>query len=166
MTDDSDRPSFLAALSANPALRADAVSLFAAALSDSETRQETWQALERLTSAATETQQVDALGELLHDLCLQPGVAREQVIFYLRLWALRNSKRTAVIGDAQRRSTHEMGDMMGTGFWEAIGARMSEPTVWYREDNFDTPVPCQHGRLQLPGHRPGDLVTAGQTRRP
>jgi hypothetical protein len=67
-----------------------------------------------------------------------------------------------------------MGDMMGTGFWEAIGARKSEPTVWYHEDNFDTRVPCQHDAFSFqvtvreiwsrPG-RPDDLTLAVVARR-
>jgi hypothetical protein len=102
VTDDGNRPSFLPALSANPALHADAVSLFAAALAAAETQQETWLALERLArasaDAATEdARQVDAFGRLLHDLCLRPETAREEVIFYLWLWVRRHPALTGTI---------------------------------------------------------------------
>ena len=91
MTDDSDRPSFLLVLPGNPALRADAAALFAAALTETDTRQETWTALEWLaTAAASDPRMTDALGQLLADLQRTSAVAKSQMIFYLRLWARRH----------------------------------------------------------------------------
>jgi hypothetical protein len=101
VTDDRERPSFLAALSAVPTLRTEATSLFAAALTDSGTKQETWLALERLTvAAASEPQHIQALGELLYGLRLALGAEGGQLIFYLHLWARRHDELTALIDDA------------------------------------------------------------------
>lgn len=105
LTDSGDRSSFLATLSGQPTLRRDAVSLFAAALADPETRQETWYALERLTvMAAKDPRQIDALGELLHDLQLSPEADSDRLFFYLRVWMRRNGELRTAITDAASRA--------------------------------------------------------------
>jgi len=101
LTDGGDRSSFLATLSGEPTLRPDAVSLFAAALADPETSQETWLALEQMAvTAARESWQLDALGELFHGLRLSPEADTSRLTFYLRVWARRHDELTAVISGA------------------------------------------------------------------
>lgn len=102
VSDNDQHPAFLTALATTPSLRTAAVLLFTKALSDSETKHETWDALERLAvEAAQEPGQINVLGDLLHGLSLQSPIGSGQIIFYLRLWALRNEELLTATGAAR-----------------------------------------------------------------
>jgi hypothetical protein len=87
VTDDSGQPLLLVALVRTPALREDIAVLFTAVLRESDTRQEGWDALEKLTvAAAPDPSLTDALGRLLADLNRMSSIAAAQLFFYLGLW--------------------------------------------------------------------------------
>jgi hypothetical protein len=96
MADDSGLPLLLLALRDNPPLLADVVPLFAAALEELDTRQETWAAVEKLAiGSAAEPRLTDALGRLLACLKEASDTAENQLAFYLWLWAHRHLDLTA-----------------------------------------------------------------------
>jgi hypothetical protein len=91
LTDEFGRPMLLLALPASPALGSDVAALLAAALAATDTRQETWTALEKLaTAAAPYPAMTDSLGRLLADLSHVSALAAQQMVFYLRLWGHRH----------------------------------------------------------------------------
>jgi hypothetical protein len=91
----SRRPLLLAVLADQPRLRADAVTLIAAALDDARTRQEAWTALENLAvAAADDARLTDTVGELLRDLQRVSATAEHQIHFYLLVWACRHQALT------------------------------------------------------------------------
>jgi hypothetical protein len=95
VTDNSGHPLLLLKLPASPVLGEDVVALLAAALAATDTRQETWTALEKLaTAAAPSSAMTDSLGKLLADLSRVSAVAADQLFFYLRLWAHRHAELT------------------------------------------------------------------------
>jgi hypothetical protein len=96
VADDSGCSLVLLALRGTPALRTDIAALAAAALEEPDTRQETWAALEKLViRAAADAGLTDALGGMLVSLLGASGAARNQLTFYLRLWAHRHPELTS-----------------------------------------------------------------------
>ncbi|HEV2376461.1 MAG TPA: hypothetical protein VGS19_30350 [Streptosporangiaceae bacterium] len=107
VTNDSGRPLLLLTLSSCPDLCRDAAVIVGAALEEPDTRQETWTALEKLTTVvAGNPGLTDTLGELLAELARISGTAANQLIFYLRLWAHRHSELTAVSPAEAKEAEH------------------------------------------------------------
>lgn len=106
MVDDSGRPLLLLAWPGRSALQAEIAALVAGALETPDTRQETWTALEKLATAVVDDPQLtEALGTLLADLQRGSGIARNQLTFYLRLWAHRHPELTS--GSGLREADHD-----------------------------------------------------------
>jgi hypothetical protein len=107
VTDDSGRPMLLLALISYPALCGDITALFAAALEEPDSRQETWTALEKLAAAAArDPGLIDVLGTLLAHLRGASSTAARQLVFYLRLWAHRHPEWTSECPANAREEEH------------------------------------------------------------
>jgi hypothetical protein len=107
VTDDSGRPMLLFALTDHPALHVDIAALFAAALEEPDSRQETWKALEKLAAAAaSDPGLTDVLGALLARLRWASSTAASQLVFYLRLWAHRHPELTSECRASAREEEH------------------------------------------------------------